>query len=63
MTIQEMDKIVISKTDNTYITKVRNDSIITPNIDNNISEVPEEHREDIIALFNKEKGEDALPPY
>ena len=63
MTIQEIDKIAISRTDDTYIAWVRNDSIITPNIDNDISEVPKEHWEDIIALFNEEKGKDALPPH
>ena len=26
-------------------------------------EVPEEYREDIVALFNKEEGEDVLPLY
>ena len=63
MIIQEIDKIIISRTDNAYITQVKNDSIITPNIDNNILEVPEEYREDIIALFNKKKNKDILPPY
>ena len=63
MIIQKIDKIVISRIDNTYIAWVKNDSIITPNIDNNILEVPEEYREDITALFNKEKGEDVLPPH
>ena len=63
MTVQEIDKIIISRTDNAYIAQVKNDSIVTPNTDNNISEVPEEHREDITALFNKKEGEDALPPH
>ena len=63
MTIQEIDKITISRTDNTYIAQVRNDSIITLNTDNDILEVPEEHREDIAALFNKEEGKDTLPPH
>ena len=26
-------------------------------------EVPKEHREDTVTLFNKEKGEDILPSY
>ena len=43
MIIQEIDKIIIFKIDNTYIAWVRNDSIINPNIDINISELPEEH--------------------
>ena len=63
MTIQEINKITTSRTDNAYITQVRNDSIITPNTDNNILEVLEEHQEDTAALFNKKKGEDALPPH
>ena len=63
MTIQEMDEIAISRIDNTYIAWVKNDSIITPNTDNNMSEVLKEHWEDIIALFNKEEGEDVLPPH
>ena len=63
MTVQEMDKIVISRIDDAYIAWVRNDSIITPNIDNDISEVPEEHREDTAALFSKEEGKDVLPSY
>ena len=63
MTVQEIDEIAISRTDNTYITWVRNDSIITPNIDNDILEVPEEYREDIVALFSEEEGEDVLPPH
>ena len=58
-----MDKIVISRTDNAYIAWVKNDSIVTLNTDNNISEVPEEHREDITALFSEEEGEDVLPPH
>ena len=28
-----------------------------------MSEVPEEHREDITALFSKEEGEDVLPSH
>ena len=63
MTVQEMDEIIISRIDDTYITQVKNDSIVTLNIDNDISEVPEEHREDMVALFSKEEGEDVLPPY
>ena len=63
MTVQEIDKIAISRTDNAYIAQVRNNSIVTPNTDNDISEVLEEHREDIVALFSEEEGEDALPPY
>ena len=63
MTVQEMDKIIISRINNTYITQVRNDFIITPNTDNDISEVPEEYREDTAALFNKKKGENTLPPH
>ena len=63
MTIQEIDKIVTSRTDDAYITQVKNDSIITPNTDNDISEVPEEYREDTAALFNKKKGENTLPPH
>ena len=63
MTIQEIDKIVISRTDNAYIAQVRNDSIVTPNTDNNMLEVLEEHREDTVTLFNKEEGEDVLPSY
>ena len=58
-----MDKIVIFRTDNAYIAWVKNDSIITLNTDNDISEVPEEHREDTVALFNKEESEDTLPPH
>ena len=38
-----MDKIIIFRIDNAYIAWVKNDSIITLNIDNNILEVPEEH--------------------
>ena len=63
MIIQEIDKIVISRINNTYIAQVKNDSIITLNIDNDILEVLEEYREDIITLFNKKKGEDILPSY
>ena len=63
MTVQEMDEIIISRIDNAYIAWVKNDSIVTPNIDNDMLEVPEEYQEDIIILFNKEKGEDALPSY
>ena len=63
MTVQEINKIIISKTDNAYIVWVRNNSIVTPNIDNNISEVPEEYQEDMITLFNKEEGKDVLPSY
>ena len=58
-----MDEIVISRIDNTYIAWVKNDSIVTPNIDNDILEVPEEHREDMVALFSKEEGKDVLPPH
>ena len=58
-----MDEIVISRIDDAYIAWVRNDSIVTLNIDNDMSEVPEEHREDMVTLFNKEEGEDALPPH
>ena len=58
-----MDKIVISRIDNAYIAWVKNDSIVTLNIDNNIPEVPKEHQEDTAALFNEEKGEDVLPPH
>ena len=43
MTVQEIDKIIISRTDNTYIAWIRNDSIVTPNTDNNMSEVLEEY--------------------
>ena len=43
MTVQEIDKIVIFRIDDAYIAWVRNDSIVTLNIDNDISEVPEEH--------------------
>ena len=28
-----------------------------------MSEVPEEHQEDVVALFSEEEGEDALPSY
>ena len=28
-----------------------------------MSEVPEEHREDVVALFSEEEGENTLPPY
>ena len=63
MTIQEMDEITIFRTDNAYIAQVRNDSIVTLNINNDMSEVPEEHREDTITLFNKEESENTLPPY
>ena len=63
MTVQEIDKIAISRTDDAYIAWVKNDSIVTLNINNDISEVPEEHREDIIALFSKEEGKDVLPPH
>ena len=63
MTVQEMDKIIISRIDNAYIAWVRNDSIVTLNIDNNMLEVPEEYQKDIITLFNKEEGENVLPPY
>ena len=63
MTVQEIDKIVISKIDNVYIVWVKNDSIVTLNIDNDMSEVLEEHQEDIITLFSEEEGEDVLPPY
>ena len=63
MIIQEIDEIIISRTDNAYIAQVKNDSIITPNIDNNILEVPEEYQEDIITLFNKKEGKDILPSY
>ena len=63
MTIQEIDEIIIFRINNTYIAWVKNDSIITLNIDNNMLEVLEEYWEDIITLFNKEEGEDILPPY
>ena len=63
MTVQEINKITISRIDDAYIAQVRNDSIITLNIDNNISEVPEEHWKDMVTLFNKEEGEDILPSY
>ena len=63
MTVQEIDKIIISRTDNAYIAQVKNDSIITPNIDNNILEVLEEYQEDMVALFNKKEDKDALPPH
>ena len=100
MTVQKMNKIVISRIDDTvigqtrqaqllgiyptlgspqidptflhphhcpvtdtYITWVRNDSIITLNIDNDISEVPEEYREDIVTLFSEKEDKDALPPH
>ena len=63
MTVQEIDEIIISRIDNTYIAWVRNDSIINLNIDNDMLKVPEEHREDVVALFNKEEGEDVLPFY
>ena len=58
-----MNKIIISRIDNTYIAWVKNDSIITPNINNDMLEVSEEYREDIIVLFNKEEGENVLPSY
>ena len=63
MTVQEINQITISRTDNAYIAQVRNDSIIIPNTDNDILEVLKEHREDTTALFNKEEGKDVLPPY
>ena len=63
MTVQEIDKIIISRTDNTYIAQVRNDSIVTLNTDNDMLEVLKEYWEDITALFNKKKGEDVLPPH
>ena len=63
MTVQEMDEIAISRTDDTYIAWVRNDSIVTPNTDNDMLEVSEKHREDAAALFNEEEGEDTLPPH
>ena len=63
MTIQEINKIIISKIDNTYIAWVKNDFIITLNINNNISEVPEEYQKDTVTLFNKKKGKDILPSY
>ena len=63
MTIQKIDKIVIFKTDNAYIAQIRNDSIITPNLDNDISEVLEEYQENTVALFNKKEGKDILPSY
>ena len=63
MTVQEIDKITISRIDNAYIAQVKNDSIVTPNTDNDILKVPKEHWEDIKALFSKEEGEDALPPH
>ena len=63
MTIQEIDKIVISRIDNTYIAWVKNDSIITPNINNDILEVPEEYQEDTVTLFSEKEGEDILPLY
>ena len=63
MTVQEINKIATSRTDDAYIAWVRNDSIITLNTDNNISEVPKEHQEDTAALFSEEEGKDALPPH
>ena len=63
MTIQEMDEIAIFRTDDAYIAWVRNNSIITPNTDNDISEVLEEHQEDITAVFSEEEGEDILPSH
>ena len=63
MTVQEIDEIIISRIDDAYITQVKNDSIVTLNIDNNISEVLKEYWEDIITLFSEEEGEDVLPPY
>ena len=63
MIIQEIDEIVISRINNAYIAQVKNDSIITPNIDNDILEVPEEYQEDMVTLFNKKEGKDILPPH
>ena len=63
MTVQEMDEIAISRTDDAYIAWVRNDSIVTPNTDNDMLEVPEEHREDTAALFSEKEGKDTLPPH
>ena len=63
MTIQEMNEIIIFRIDDTYIAWVKNDSIVTPNIDNNILEVPEEHREDTVTLFSEKEGKDILPPH
>ena len=63
MTIQEINKIATSRIDNTYIAWVRNDSIVTSNTDNNMSEVPEEHQKDTAALFSEEESEDTLPPH
>ena len=63
MTVQEIDKIATSRIDDAYIAWVRNDSIVTPNIDNDILEVPEEHQKDTTALFSEEEGEDILPPH
>ena len=63
MTIQEIDEIATSRIDNAYIAWVRNDSIVTPNIDNTMLEVPEEYQENMIALFSEEEGEDILTPY
>ena len=63
MTIQEIDKIVIFKINNAYIAWVKNDFIITLNINNDILEVPEEYQENIITLLNKEEGKNVLPSY
>ena len=63
MTVQEIDEIVISRTDDAYIAQVKNDFIITLNIDNDMLEVPEEYQEDMTALFSEEEGKDILPPY
>ena len=63
MTIQEIDKIIISRTDNAYITQVKIDSIVTPNTYNDLSEVLEEYREDIITLFSEKEGKDVLPSH
>ena len=52
MTVQEINKITISRIYDAYIAWVKNDSIITPNIDNNILEVLKEHWEDTAALCN-----------
>ena len=43
MIIQEINEIIISKIDNTYIAWVKNDSIVTLNTDNDILEVLEEY--------------------